>query len=101
MGEMTHRQVADELKDLMVRAREGDEGALPKVREIFDEIPTLARKVMDPAKIAERSAVDLYATGDDLLAGEVMPRVLKQMRSELEGEHPTPLERLLVERCRP
>jgi hypothetical protein len=27
MGEMTHRQVADELKDLMVRAREGDEGA--------------------------------------------------------------------------
>jgi hypothetical protein len=46
MGEMIHRQVADELKDLMVRAREGDEGALPKVREIFDEVPTLARKVI-------------------------------------------------------
>lgn len=98
MGEMTHREVAEELKALMVRANDGDEGALPKLREIFDEVPTLVRKFMDPAKTAERSAVDLYATEGDLLAREAILRILEQMRSELEGEHPTPLRRLLVER---
>jgi hypothetical protein len=98
VGEMTHREVAEELKALMVRANDGDEGALPKLRKIFDEVPTLARKFMDPANIAERRAVDLYATGDDLLAREAIPRILEQMRSELEGGYSTPLERLLVER---
>jgi hypothetical protein len=98
VGKIDRRQVIKELKALMVRAHEGDEGALPKLREILDEAPSLARKLLDPAKVAERSAVGLYASMDDLLAQEAIPRVLEQMRSELEGEHPTPLERLLVER---
>src|SRR5918997_1334760 len=82
----------------MVRAQDGDEGTLPKLREILDGAPSLARKLLDPAKVAERSAVDLYSCKDDLLAQEAIPRVLQQMRSELEGEDPTPLECLLVER---
>ena len=98
MSEIDRRQVIKELKALMVRAHEGDEGALPKLREILDEAPSLARELLAPAKIAERSAVGLYASEDDLLAQEAIPRVLEQMRSELEGEGPTPLERLLVER---
>ena len=98
MGETSRQQVADELKALMVSAHEGDASVLPKIREILDEAPSLARKFMDPAKITERSAVDLYSTGEDLLVRETIPRVLKQMRSELAGEHPTPLESLLVDR---
>ena len=94
---MARRQVAKELKALMVRAHEGDEEALPRLREILDEAPELMRKLMDPASIAERSTVGLYGK-DDLLRQEAIPRVLKQMRSELEGQDPTPLERLLVER---
>ena len=82
----------------MVRAHEGDREALPQIREILHAVPSLARELMDPAEIAERSAAGLYAKGDDLLAREVIPRVLKEMRSELEGEDPTPLERLLAER---
>ena len=98
MSEIDRRQVTKELKALMVRAHEGDEGVLPKLREILDGTPSLARKLLDPAKVAERSAVGLYASKDDLLAQEAIPRVLKQMRSELEGENPTPIQRLLVER---
>ena len=98
MGEVSHLQAAKELKALMVRAHDGDEGALPKLREILREAPSLAHKLMDPAKISERSAVALYASKDDLLAQEAIPVVLKQMRLELEGENPTPLERMLVER---
>ncbi len=99
MGELESRlEVAKELKALMVRAHEGDEGALPRLREVLREAPSLARRLMDPAKIAELAAVGLYATEDDLLAQEAMPLVLKQMRSELEGADPTPLERMLVER---
>ena len=95
---MERRPVVEELKALMVRAHEGDEEALPKLRKILDEVPSLARKLLDPAMIAERSAVNLYASKDDLLAQESIPRVLEQVRSELEGEAPTPLERMLVER---
>jgi hypothetical protein len=98
VGEIDRRQVTKELKALMVCAYKGDEGAIPKMREILDEAPSLARELLDPAKVAERSAVGLYASKDDLLAQEAIPRVLEQMRSELEGEDPTPLERLLVER---
>ena len=98
MGEIDRRQVIKELKALMVRAHDGDEGALPKLREILDVAPSLARELLDPAKVAERSAVGLYSSKEDLLAREAIPRVLEQMRAELGGEAPTPLERMLVER---
>jgi hypothetical protein len=98
MGEMDRQEVVTELKALMVRAHDGDKGALPRLREIMDGAPSLARILLDPAKVAEWSAVGLYASKDDLLAQEAIPRVLQEMRSELEGETPTPLESLLVER---
>ena len=98
MTDISRREVADELKALMVRAHDGDKKALPKLRELLDAAPTLARKFVDPARITERSTVDCYASGNDLLPEEAIPRVLKQMRSEIAGEDPSPLERLLVER---
>jgi hypothetical protein len=98
MGEIDRRRDAEELKALMVRAHEGDRGAMPRLREILDGAPSLARELMDPAEIAEQSAAGLYAKGEDLLAREVIPRVLGQMRSELEGEAPTPIERVLADR---
>jgi hypothetical protein len=98
VGEISRRRVGEELRALLVRAHDGDEDALPKLRELVDEAPALARKLVDPAKIAERSALELYSTKEDLVVQEATPRVLEQMRSELAGEHPTPLERMLVDR---
>jgi len=87
-----------ELKGLLRRVHEeGDEGALPLLREILDEVPTLARRLMDPAKQAELSMIKSYA-GDDLLVRETLPQTLRAMREELGGKDPSPLERLLVER---
>ena len=91
------REVVEELKGLLVRAHDGDEEALPRLREILDEVPTLARKLVDPAAQAEGSMLASYA-GEDVLVKEMMPRTLKRMREELAGPDPSPLERLLVER---
>lgn len=95
--EPSRREVLDELKDLLVRAHNGDKKALPRLREILDGVPTLARKFVDPAVQAEQSMIRNYA-GEDLLVKEAMPRTLKLMREELAGPDPSPLEQLLVER---
>jgi len=97
-GPGRQEEVVAELKELMVRAHDGDRSALPKLRRVLDAAPSLAKRFMDPAGIAERSMVGMYAHGGDLLSREALPRVLKEMRSELAGEDPSPLERLLVER---
>jgi hypothetical protein len=98
VGEIDRQRVTEELKALMVRAHKGDKDAIPKMRKVLDGAPSLARELLDPAMVAERSAVGLYSSKEDLLAQEAIPRVLQEMRSELEGVAPSPLERLLVER---
>jgi hypothetical protein len=88
-----------ELKDLIVRVRDGDEGAVPRMREIFCQAPELARRFVDPAIQAERSIIESFAVGDGgLMVQEALPHTLKALRVELGGVSPSPLERLLVER---
>ena len=87
-----------ELRALIVRVRDGDEGAVPRLREILREAPELARKFVDPAAQTERSMIQTYAGGDGLVVRETLPHTLEAFRAKLEGESPSPLERLLVER---
>lgn len=90
--------VLAELKGLVRSVHEeGDDEALPRLREVLDAVPTLARRLMDPAKQAEQSMIKNYA-GGDLLVKETLPRTLRAMREELGGKNPSPLECLLVER---
>lgn len=84
-------------RELLVRAHEGDESALPALRELLDAAPSLARRFVDPAREVERIMLRNYA-GEDLMLKEAMPVALKSMREELAGDAPSPLERLLVER---
>jgi hypothetical protein len=91
------RELLDELKGCVYRAQEGDDEALSKVREIFEEAPRLARILVDLANKAERSFLRKMA-GDDFLTQEALPPQLKAMRKELAGPDPSPLERLLAER---
>jgi hypothetical protein len=88
-----------ELKALLVRVRDGDEGAVPRLREVLREAPELARRFVDPAIQAERSIIDSFAGGDSgLVVREALPHTLEALRVELGGRSPSPLERLLVER---
>jgi hypothetical protein len=87
-----------ELKALIVRVRDGDEGAVPRLREILREAPELARRFVDPAIQTQRSMIETYAGGDSPVVRETLPHTLEALRVELGGGYPSPLERLLVER---
>lgn len=88
-----------ELKALILRVRDGDEEAVPRLREILRGAPELARKFVDPAIQAERIIIESFAGGDGgLVVREALPRTLEALRVELGGKYPSPLERLLVER---
>jgi hypothetical protein len=87
-----------ELKALIVRIQNGDEGAVPRLREILRAMPELARKFVDPAVQTERSMIETYAGVDGHMVRETMPHTLEAFRAKLAGESPSPLEQLLVER---
>ena len=92
-----HVEAIVELNTLLGPSQEGDAQALSRLTEILDELPELAKRVVDPAEQAELSMVSNYA-GDDPLLQEVLPRTLDSMKAELAGENPSLLELLLVER---
>lgn len=96
-GTKERGEMLEEFKGYLERAKKGDKEMLPALRETLDQMPQLARKLVDPAKQAEYSMIKNYA-GDDLLVTETMPRTLNLMREELAGPNPSPLEELLVER---
>ena len=84
------------LMALIDRAQDGDEEALPVLRRVLDEEPGVAR-IVDLARNVERSIIEKMS-GDDVFTQEALPRNLKEMREEIAGENPSPLERLLSER---
>ena len=84
------------LMALIDRAQDGDKEALPVLRKVLDEAPRIARFV-DLARNVERSIIEKMS-GNDVFTQEALPRNLKEMRKEIAGENPSPLERLLSER---
>jgi hypothetical protein len=87
-----------ELKALIVRVQDGDEGAVPRLREILREAPELGRRFKDPAVQTEQSMIEAYAGGDGLVVREALPHALEAFRAKVGGESPSPLGQLLVER---
>jgi hypothetical protein len=79
------------------RAQQGDASALPELRRALDEQPELWRRCGDLAAQAEAAWLRL-AAGPDLLLRESLARKLEELKSELGGPDPSPLERLLVGR---
>jgi hypothetical protein len=78
----------EKLMDLIDRAQDGDEGALPLLQKVLDEVPRVAR-IIDLARNVERSIVK-NLSGDDVFTQEAIPRNLKTMRKEIGGENPSP-----------
>jgi hypothetical protein len=84
-----------ELKSLVARAQQGDVTLLPRIRQILDEHVEIWQRLGDLDRLVVRSWAELLG-GANPVAIESIQRQAKQLRTELEGEHPTPLEKLLV-----
>jgi hypothetical protein len=76
----------------------GDESSRGEVRRLLEEAPQLAGPLGgDLARNAERALVRALA-GTNLAQQEAVARKMDQLRAELSGPDPQPLERLLVQR---
>jgi len=92
------RETVARLRELTKKAEKGNKKAVPAIREILDESPDLAWRLVDLGKLAERLLVDELTKEKDLAIKEIMEHQLESMRLEIAGENPSPLERLLAER---
>ena len=83
---------------IITRACEGDASVRPELKKLLDEMPDLVRCIGgDLAKLAETSLIGAIA-GKNIAQSESLSRKMESLRNELAGAHPTPIERLLVER---
>jgi hypothetical protein len=90
-------EVLERLRRLVERAERGDETVLPELRVALDANPWCWQRYGDLSKQSQAAWLQLIA-GRNLLLLESTQRKAAQLRAELAGPQPTPLERLLVER---
>ena len=90
-------QVLEQLQRLVERAEQGDEGVLGELRAALDVNPWVWQRYGDLAKQSQAAWLQLVA-GRNLLLLESARRKAEQLRAELAGPAPSPLERLLIER---
>ena len=89
--------VLERLQRLVQRAEQGDETVLGELRAALDVNPWVWQRFGDLGRQAEAAWLQLVA-GKNLLLLEATQRKAAQLRAELAGPQPAPLERLLVER---
>jgi hypothetical protein len=87
-----------EVKDLLRRAERGDETALVSVRELLAEPELVEALGGNLARRAEDALLAVYC-GNSPLTREAITRKLQDLRAELGGPNPSPVERLLAERA--
>jgi hypothetical protein len=86
-----------ELRQLVQRAERGDQAALPALRKVLDETPSLWRQYGDLALQAELAWLNVVC-GSNLALRESLSRKIRELKAELGGESQLPLEGLLVDR---
>ena len=90
-------EVLERLQRLVQRAEQGDEAALPELRVALDANPWCWQRYGDLSKQSQAAWLQLIA-GSNLMLHEATSRKAAQLRAELAGPEPSPLEWLLVER---
>ena len=85
------------LQELVGRARRGDRSVLPELRSYLDAHPDVWSLCGDLAAQALELWVGLLA-GRDLVVAESVRRKADDLRAELAGPSPSPLEALLADR---
>ena len=82
---------------LLKRANEGEGPALVELRELCEGHPELWAGIGNLAAQAQASLIQAIAGKNEVVA-EAISRRAAELRRELAGAEPTPLERLLVSR---
>jgi hypothetical protein len=95
--ERTRFPTRQEFDQLVQQANDGNRRAQARLRAILDDCPEIWQRAGNLAEHAELSLVRLIAKEEWLLT-ESVRRCAAQMRSELAGPDPTPLEAIAVER---
>ena len=91
-------KTVEKLHDLLRLAEQGQEDAVPEIRQILNEHPDLAWRFVDVAHIAEDALIEVMTKEGDLAAKELIRCQLEAMREEVAGKNSPALERLLSER---
>lgn len=86
-----------QLKELITEAKSGNSEVLPQVRQILNKYPALWQHYGDLSGHVESKWIGLMAGDDACLRESIVLRV-DELRAQLLGDDPSPLERLLVER---
>jgi hypothetical protein len=85
-----------ELRELVDRAQAGDATALPCLQPLMEADPEVWRHLAELAARVERSWLDLLSAGHPFLAN-ALKGITPELKTDLLGDNPTPLERLLVD----
>src|ERR1700730_6249211 len=91
------QSVTEDMQRLLLRAQEGDLTALPELRTLLATRRDLWVQVGDLARHAELTQLQLIGR-KNLLVKEAAQRKLAELKADLAGPSPTPLEKLLVDR---
>jgi hypothetical protein len=86
----------ESLEQLVEKANQGDPEAIQALRRFLDERVELAKKLGDLAWNVETVLITKITDGNALVI-EAIRRQVAQLREELAGETPNPIERLLVD----
>ena len=95
-GEPSAAELMSRLMELTQRANHGDRVALLELRRMLDRHSEVVSHVGDLAKLAEHLWIEAVAE-KDVLRTETAKREVARLKAELCGEHPTPMEKLLVD----
>jgi hypothetical protein len=90
------QDATDWIGDLLQRAQKGDKTVLPQIREVLAS-PEVTDALGNLSRRAEGTIVEQIC-GSNLAMQEGLAKKLTEMRAELNGPDPSPLERHLVER---
>jgi hypothetical protein len=85
-----------EWRELVERAQAGDTTALPCLRQLLEAHPEVWRQLADLAAQVERSWLDLLSATHPFLTNS-LKGIAQEMKTDLLGDNPTPLERLQVD----
>jgi hypothetical protein len=76
-------KTVEKLRDLLRLAQQGEEDAVPQIRQILSGHPDLARRFVDVAHIAEDALIEEMTKEGDLAAKELIRCQLEAMREQI------------------